>query len=162
MAIVVAVREPAPAPDFGGLADLRLEGLPDQDARSLLRGVVSGRLDSRVVDRIVAETGGNPLALVELPGRMTAAELAGGFEVPVAGELPAHIERHYLSRVRELPEAAQRLMLLAAAEPLGDSALVLRAWRKLGIETGALAPAEAADLLQLGASVRFRHPLVRS
>ncbi len=93
---------------------------------------------------------------------MTAAELAGGFEVPVAGELPAHIERHYLRRVMELPEGAQRLMLLAAAEPLGDSALVLRAGRRLGIETGALAPAEAAELLQIGASVRFRHPLVRS
>ena len=162
LAIVVAVREPAAAHDFDGLPELRLEGLPAQDAHALLRGMLSGRLDSRVVDRVVAESRGNPLALLELPGRMTAAELAGGFEVPIAGELPARIERHYLRRIRELPEAAQRLMLLAAAEPLGDSALVLRAGRKLGIETGALAPAEAADLLQLGASVRFRHPLVRS
>ncbi len=162
MAIVVAVREPAPAPDFAGLAELRLEGLPEQDARSLLRGVVSGRLDSRVVDRIVAETGGNPLALLELPGRMTAAELAGGFELPAAGELPAHIEDHYVRRIRQLPEATQRLMLLAAAEPVGDAPLVLRAGRRLGIETSALAPAEAAQLLQIGTSVRFRHPLVRS
>ncbi len=94
---------------------------------------------------------------------MTAAELAGGFELPAAGELPAHIEDHYLRRVRELPEATQRLMLLAAAEPLGDAALVLRAGRRLDIETGALAPAEAAELLEIGErSVRFRHPLVRS
>ncbi len=162
VAIVVAVREPAAVHDFDGLSELRLEGLPEQDARALVRSMVSGRLDDRVLDRVVAETRGNPLALLELPGRMTAAELAGGFEAPVAAELPAYIERHYLRRVKELPEAAQRLMLLAAAEPLGDSALVLRAGRNLGIEAGALAPAEAAELLQLGDSVRFHHPLVRS
>jgi DNA-binding CsgD family transcriptional regulator len=162
VAIVVAVREPAAEHDFDGLSELRLEGLPEQDARALLRSVVPGRLDSRVGDRLVAETGGNPLALLELPGRMTAAELAGGFELPAAGELPAHIEDHYLRRVEELPKATRRLMLLAAAEPLGDAALVLRAGRKLDIETGALAPAEAAGLLEIGASVRFRHPLVRS
>jgi DNA-binding CsgD family transcriptional regulator len=162
VAIVVAVREPAAAPDFDGLAELRLEGLPEQDGRSLLRGVVGGRLDSRVVDRIVAETGGNPLALLELPGRMTAAELAGGFELPAAGELPAHIEHHYIRRIRQLPKATQSLMLLAAAEPVGDAPLVLRAGRRLGIDTDALAPAEAAQLLHIGTSVSFRHPLVRS
>jgi DNA-binding CsgD family transcriptional regulator len=162
VAFVVAVREPAAEHDFEGLSELRLEGLREQDARALLGSVVPGRLDSRVGDRLVAETGGNPLALLELPGRMTAAELAGGFELPAAGKLPAHIEEHYLRRVGELPEATQRLMLLAAAEPLGDAALVLRAGRKLDIETGALAPAEAAGLLEIGASVRFRHPLVRS
>ena len=86
---------------------------------------------------------------------MTAAELAGGFELPGAGELPAHIEDHYLRRVGELPEATQRLMLLAAAEPLGDAALVLRAGRRLEIETGALAPAEAAELLEIGARVQL-------
>jgi len=162
VAMVVAVREPAVAPDFEGLPELRLEGLPEGDARSLLHGVVSGRLDGGVVDRIVGETAGNPLALLELPGRMTAAELAGGFELPATGELPAHIERHYIRRIRELPEPTQRLMLLAAAEPVGDAPLVLRAGRRLGIETDALAPAEAAQLLQLGTSVRFHHPLVRS
>ena len=162
VAIVVAVREPAAAHDFDDLSELRLKGLPEQDARAVVRGVVTGRLDSHVVDRVVAETGGNPLALLELPARMTAAELAAGFELPVAGQLPAQIEHHYLRRIRELPEATQRLMLLAAAEPIGDAALVLRAGRNLGIETGALAPAEAAELLQIGTSVRFRHPLVRS
>jgi hypothetical protein len=134
----------------------------DPNMGALLASVVLGRLDGRVGDRIVAETRGNPLALLELPGQMTAAELAGGFELPGAGEVPAHIEDHYLRRVGELPEATQRLMLLAAAEPLGDAALVLRAGRWLEIETGALAPAEAAGLLEIGASVRFRHPLVRS
>ncbi|MGZ4223798.1 MAG: ATP-binding protein [Solirubrobacteraceae bacterium] len=162
VAIVVAIREPAAEHDFRGLPELQLGGLAEQDARALLRGAVTGRLDSRVRDRLVAESRGNPLALLELPGRMTAAELAGGFEFPAAAELPAHIEGHYLQRVGELPEATQRFMLLAAAEPLGDAALVLRAGRTLGIETGALAPAEAAGLLEVGAIVRFRHPLVRS
>jgi DNA-binding CsgD family transcriptional regulator len=162
VAVVVAVREPAAAPDFDGLPELHLEGLPDDDARSLLRNAVSGRLDRSVVDRIVDETAGNPLALMELPGRMTAAELAGGFELPSAGEVPAQIEHHYIRRIRQLPEATQRLMLLAAAEPVGDAPLVLRAGRRLGIESDALAPAETAQLLHIGTSVRFRHPLVRS
>jgi hypothetical protein len=162
VAIIFALREPALEHDFRGLPDLRLEGLPEQDGRTLLRAVVTGRLDNRVRDRLVAESRGNPLALLELPGHMSAAELAGGFEFPAAGDLPAHIEGHYLQDVGELPEATQRLMLLAAAEPLGDAALVLRAGRTLGIATSALAPAEAAGLLEIGASVRFRHPLVRS
>ncbi|HTP22800.1 MAG TPA: AAA family ATPase [Solirubrobacteraceae bacterium] len=162
VAIVVAMRERTDEDDFRGLPELHLAGLPEQDGRALLRGVVTGRLDPRVRDRLIAESRGNPLALLELPGRMTAAELAGGFELPAPGELPSHIEGHYLERVGELPEATQHLMLLAAAEPLGDAALVLRAGRTLGIETTALAPAEAAGLLEIGASVRFRHPLVRS
>jgi DNA-binding CsgD family transcriptional regulator len=162
VAMVVAAREPAAVPDFDGLAELRLGGLPEQHGHSLLRGVVGGRLDSGIVARIVAETGGNPLALLELPGRMTAAELAGGFELPASGELPAHLEQHFIRRIRQLPTATQSLMLLAAAEPAGDAPLVLRAGRSLGIDTDALAPAEAAQLLQIGTSVRFRHPLVRS
>ena len=165
VAIVVALRESesdASVRDFDGLPELPLEGLPEKDAHALLASVVTGRLDSHVGDRIVAETRGNPLALLELPGHMTAAELAGGFDLPAAGELPAHIEGQYLRRVGELPEATQRLMLLAAAEPLGDPALVLRASRRLDIDTGALAPAEAAELLEIGAGVWFRHPLVRS
>jgi DNA-binding CsgD family transcriptional regulator len=162
VAMVIAMREPAAAHDFDGLPELRLQGLREQDAHVLLRSVVAGRLDSRVGDRLVAETGGNPLALLELPGRMTAAELAGGFEFPVAGGLPAHIEDHYLRRIGELQDGAQGLMLLAAAEPFGDAALILRASRRLGIDAGALEPAETAELLEIGASARFRHPLVRS
>jgi DNA-binding CsgD family transcriptional regulator/tetratricopeptide (TPR) repeat protein len=165
VAIVIALRgseSDSPMHDIDGLPELLLGGLPDEDARTLLAGGVLGRLDSRIGDRVVAETRGNPLALLELPGQMTAAELAGGFELPAAGGLPAHIEDHYLRRVGELPEATQRLMLVAAAEPLGDAALVLRAGRGLDIETAALAPAQAADLLEIGARVRFRHPLVRS
>jgi DNA-binding CsgD family transcriptional regulator len=162
VAIVVAVREPSAGPDFDGLPELRVEGLQDPDAHALLASAVVGRLDTAVRDRIVAETRGNPLALLELPVVMTAAELAGGFELPAAHELPAHLEDHYARRVGELPEATRRLMLLASAEPLGDAALVWRASRRLDLGAGALAPAEAAELLEIGARVRFRHPLVRS
>jgi len=165
VALVVAQRvsgADARAPDLDGLPELTLDGLPGDEARALLASVVTGRLDSRVGDVIVAETRGNPLALLELPGHMTAAELAGGFRLPPAAELPGHIEDHYARRLGELPEATRRLMLLAAAEPLGDASLVLRAGRRLELEVSALVPAEEAGLLEIGTSVRFRHPLVRS
>ncbi len=165
VAIVFAVRDSGserPTHDLDGLPDMRLQGLTDEDARALLDGVVTGRLDGGIRDRLVAETGGNPLALVELPGRMTAAELAGGFELPASHELLDHIEDHYVRRVGELPEPTRRLMLLAAAEPLGDAPLVLRAGRRQAIAPDALRPAEVARLLEIGESVRFRHPLVRS
>jgi DNA-binding CsgD family transcriptional regulator len=160
--IVFAVREPTDERQFVGLPELQLGGLPEQDARALLATVVAGRLDDRVRDRIVAETGGNPLALLELPRGMTAAELAGGFALPNAGDLPGHIEEHYLRRHGLLPEATQRLMLLAAADPTGDATLLWRAAQTLGTEREAVAPAETLQLLEIGARVRFRHPLVRS
>src|SRR5215213_4940992 len=162
VAIVVAVREPAGGRDFDGLPELALQGLHEQDARALLASAVPGRLDGRIRDRIIAETRGNPLALLELPRRMTAAELAARFELPAARHLPGHIEDHYLRRAGELPEATQRLMLLASADPMGDATLVWRAGQRLEIETSALGPAEDAQLLEIGARVRFRHPLVRS
>ena len=165
LAIVLAVRDAASDPltrDFDGLAELPLEGLCDEDARELLAGAVRGRLDDAMRDRIVAETRGNPLALLELPRQMTAAELAGGFELPVPGDLSGHLENLYAVRIGELPEATQRLLLLAAADPLGDAELVWRAGLQLDIAAGALGPAEAAELLDIGARIRFRHPLVRS
>src|SRR6476620_1452180 len=100
VAIVVAVREPVAEHDFDGLPELRLEGLAEQDARVLLANAVAGRRDTHVADRIVAESRGNPLALLELPARTPAAELAGGFELPVAHQLPTQIEDHYLRRMR--------------------------------------------------------------
>jgi DNA-binding CsgD family transcriptional regulator len=162
VAMVVAVRDRDSRRDFDGLPELPLGGLDDKDARALLARVIPGRLDDRVRDRIIAETRGNPLALSELPRRMSAAELAGGFELPVAADLPSHIEDHYSRRVEALPEATRRLLLLAAADPVGDATLVWRAAEKLSIGMSALAPAEGAELLDIGARVRFRHPLVRS
>jgi DNA-binding CsgD family transcriptional regulator len=162
VAIVVTVREPSSRHDFDGLPELLLRGLAEEDARTLLMRAVPGGLDDRVRDRIVAETRGNPLALIDLPGSMSAAELAGGFELHPTTELPRHLEDRYLKRAGELPEATRRLLLLAAAEPLGDATLVWRAAEGLGIDRSALAPAEDAQLVEVGARVRFRHPLVRS
>ena len=129
VAILLGVREPMVMPDFDGVPELRLEGLSDEDAGTLLASAVTGRLDSHIADRIVAETRGNPLALLELPSRMTAADLAGGFNLPGAADLPTRIEDHYLGRIRELPSATQKLMLVAAAEPMADPEVVLRAAR---------------------------------
>jgi DNA-binding CsgD family transcriptional regulator len=162
VALLVAVREPNTRHDFHGLPELVLRGLAEEDSRALLMRAVTGRLDDRVRDRIVAETRGNPLALLDLPRSRSAAELAGGFEFLAGADLPRHLEDHYLERARELPEPTQRLLLLAAAEPIGDATLVWRAATRLGIEGSALAPAEDAQLVEVGTRVRFRHPLVRS
>jgi hypothetical protein len=134
VAMVVAVREPNTGRDFDGLPELLLRGLAQEDARTLLMRAVPGGLDDRVRDRIVAETRGNPLALLDLPGSMSAAELAGGFELLPATDLPRHLEDHYLQRAGELPEATQRLLLLAAAETMGDATLIWHAADGLGIE----------------------------
>jgi DNA-binding CsgD family transcriptional regulator len=162
VAIVVTVREPTARRDFDGLPELRVHGLAEDDARTLLMRAVPGRLDDRVRDRIVAETRGNPLALLDLPRSMSAAEMAGGFELLTVTDLPRHLEDHYLQLARELPEPTQRLLLLAAAEPIGDATLVWRAAHGLGLEGSSLAPAEDARLVEVGTRVRFRHPLVRS
>jgi DNA-binding CsgD family transcriptional regulator len=162
VAIVVAVREPNSGHDFDGLPELLLRGLAEEDSHALLMRAVPGRIDDRVRDRIVAETRGNPLALLDLPRSMSAAALAGGFEPLGATDLPRQLEDHYVRRAAELPEAAQRLLLLAAAEPMGDATLIWRAAEALGIDRSSLALAEDAQLVEIGARVRFRHPLVRS
>jgi DNA-binding CsgD family transcriptional regulator len=160
--LVFAVREPADGPAWRGLPSLTVHGLPDEDARGLLASVVPGRLDERVRDRIVAETRGNPLALLELPRGLTAAELAGGFGRPDALPLASQIERSFARRARSLPAASRKILLTAAAEPLGDAALLHRAAQVLGLPMSAAAPAEGAGLIELGSRVRFRHPLVRT
>ncbi|MGA5822601.1 AAA family ATPase [Kitasatospora sp. NPDC094028] len=147
---------------FSGLPDLRLRGLADADARALLDGVLPGPVDPRVRDRIVAETGGNPLALLELPRGLSPAELAFGFGGPGAGPLATRVEDGFRRRVDALPADTRALLLVAAVEPIGDGPLLWHALRELGIGPEAAAPAEAADLITLGATVRFRHPLVRS
>ena len=162
IAIVFAVREPVTARHFEGLPQLRVQGLDEDAARTLLASAIPGRIDGRVRDRIVAEAHGNPLALLELPRGMSAVELAAGYEVPASADLPGRLESHYLRRIEALPEATQRLLLLGAADPVGDAALVWRAAGALAIGPDALPPAEDAELLTVGAQVRFRHPLVRS
>src|SRR4051794_20150643 len=162
VAFVFAVRAPGDQGDLAGLPELALGGLADEDARTLLASAVPGVLDERVRDRIVAETRGNPLALLEVPGTTTAAELAGGFAVPDAGDLPRSIEERYRRRLEPLPEDTRRLMLLAAADPVGDATLLWRAAQTLGIERDAARPAASERLLEIGADVRFCHPLARA
>ena len=162
IAMVFAVREPNDAVEFTGLPELVVGGLADEDARWLLASAVPGRLDEHVRDQIVAETRGNPLALLELPRGLTPAELAGGFGLPDARPLASRVEETFVQRVRALPRDTQRLLLMAAAEPVGDVSLLWRAAEQLGIRGSAGRPAEEAALIELGIRVRFRHPLVRS
>jgi DNA-binding CsgD family transcriptional regulator len=160
--LLFAVREAADERMFPSLPALTVEGLTDEDARALLTAAVPGHLDEQVRDRIVAETRGNPLGLLELASRSSEAELAGGFAGPPGTSLPGRLQDHYLRRVRALPEPAQQLMLLAAADPTGDATLLWRAAPALGLGRDAAAAADAEQLLQIGSQVRFRHPLVRS
>src|SRR5215472_8640344 len=160
VALVFAAR--VPGGDLAGLPELMVEGLGDDDARALLGSALTGPLDARVRDQFIAETRGNPLALLELPRGLTAAQLAGGFGLPGALTLPGRIEDSFRRRVEALPDQARRLLVLAAAEPTGDPALVWRAAGRLGIGADAAGPAADAGLAEFGARVLFRHPLVRS
>jgi DNA-binding CsgD family transcriptional regulator len=160
--VVVLFVARKPRDDLTGLPDLLVEGLREADARSLLASVIQGRLDEGVADGLLAETRGNPLALLELPRGLTAAQLAGGFALPGALSLSGKIEESFLKRLEALPAETQRVLLAAAAEPLGDRALLRRAAERLGITGTALELAESAGLIEIGGWVRFRHPLVRS
>jgi hypothetical protein len=161
-AVGLLFAEREPGEQFRGLAELEVRGLPDQDARTLLRSVVRSRLDERVRDRILAEADGNPLALLELPRGLDPAQLAGGFGLVEAQGIPARIEAGFRRRIEALPADTRALMLVAAAEPTGDSMVVWRAAGRLGIPASAEVAAQTEGLLEIGARVRFRHPLVRS
>ncbi|MDX6456079.1 MAG: hypothetical protein QOD48_2186 [Gaiellaceae bacterium] len=141
---------------------LRVEPLGRRDARALLDSVLAARLDESVVERIIAETGGNPLAILELPRGLTPAQLAGGFGLPSALPLSAGIEQSFARRLARLPRDARQLLLLAAAEPVGDPALLWRAASELGLPETAADAAQSEGLLRLDGAVVFRHPLVRS
>src|SRR3954447_18584012 len=161
--LVFAVREPSPTQDLEGLPELVVGGLDEGDASALLQSAIPGRLDERVNDRILAEARGNPLALLELPRGLTSAELAGGFGFPEqVMPLANRIEQSFLRQLESMPAETRRLLLTAAAEPLGDVTLLWRAAGRLGLGIDAAAPAQAAGLIDLGARVRFRHPLLRS
>jgi DNA-binding CsgD family transcriptional regulator/tetratricopeptide (TPR) repeat protein len=161
--LVFAAR--VPGEDVAGLPELVVEGLAEDDARELLESALTGLtgpLDAQVRDRIIADTHGNPLALLELPRGLTPAQLTGGFGVSSAMPLDGRIEESFARQLEALPAQTQRLVQLAAADPTGDPVLVWRAAGRLAIGPGAAGPAAVAGLAEFGARVRFRHPLVRS
>ena len=158
--LVFAARKPSD--ELAGLPELVVEGLRERDARALLDSVLTGPLDARVRDQIVSETRGNPLALLELARGLTPAELAGGFGLTGGVPLSRSIEESFQRRLDALPADTRRLLQLAAADPVGEPLLVWRAADRLGIRPRAATPAAEAGLLEFGARVRFRHPLVRS
>jgi DNA-binding CsgD family transcriptional regulator len=162
VALVFAAHNVDQIPELTGLAELQVQGLPESQARALLDSVLPGRIDERVLDRIVAETRGNPLALLELPKGLSAPELAGDFDLCDAPGLPGRIEDSFRRQLTALPAETQRLMLVAAAEPLGEPVLLWRAADRLGIKAEAAAPAAEAGLMKIDCRVRFRHPLLRS
>ncbi len=163
VALLFGTRNAAADGGLAGLPALTVERLADDDARALLASVIPGRLDERVRDLIIAESSGNPLALLELPHGVSAAELAGGFGLPGAEPLSGRIEDSFRRRIAPFPPMTRRLLLLAAAEPTGDPALLWRAAGGLGISAeDAATPAESDQLLTVADRVTFCHPLARS
>jgi hypothetical protein len=148
------------AGDFTGLPELVIRGLGEAQALALLETVTIGPVDVRVRDRIIAETRGNPLALLELPRAWTTAEWGDGLD-PSDG-LTGRIKQAFAQQVAPLPADTRKLLLTAAAEPLGDATLLWAAAGRLGLGADPAAAAEATGLIEFGRRVRFRHPLVRS
>ena len=161
VALVFGSRQTGRDNVLSGLPELVVEGLDYDDARALLESVIAGPLDDRIRDRIIAETAGNPLALLELPRGRNPTELAGGFGLSDPPPLPARIEETFARRVERMPAATQQVLLIAAAEPIGDPALLFEAAERMGLN-GHEALADAEDLITVDDRVRFRHPLVRS
>jgi DNA-binding CsgD family transcriptional regulator len=160
--LLFAVREAPELDELRSLPNLRLKGLSDADARTLLASVIGAPLDERVRARILAEARGNPLALLELPRGLSPMGTADGFGPPADLGLQSRIEAGFRRRVQELPTDSRRLLLLAAAEPTGEPALLWRSAAELNIATDAVGPAVGDGILELGTRITFRHPLMRS
>jgi DNA-binding CsgD family transcriptional regulator len=160
--LIFAARASIDTPDLAGLPELTIGPLSDPDARAVLESAITGKLDESVRDRILAEARGNPLALLELARAWTPMALAGGFGLPDNASVSAKIEEVFRRHLTPLPDDSRRLLLVAAADPVGDPALILAAAERLGIPAEAAEPAIASGLLHIGRQVRFRHPLVRS
>ncbi|MYW90776.1 AAA family ATPase [Amycolatopsis rubida] len=162
VAALFVAREAGSVPGLARLPQLSLPRLGDPAAAALLRATARAGLDEEIVERIVAEADGNPLALVEFardagPLGLGAAEHAG----PRDDVVELLVER-YVGRLDRLPRSARSVVELAAAEPVGDVGLLRRAATGLGLDAADLAVAEDAGLVVLGPRLRFRHPLVRS
>jgi DNA-binding CsgD family transcriptional regulator/tetratricopeptide (TPR) repeat protein len=162
IAIVIAARDETEDGDLIGLREIRIAGLDAVDAGRLLDSVVPGPIDRPVRDRIIAETRGNPLALLELPRTWTTAELVDGLSESASASLTGHLELAFAARVAEFPLDTKTLLTLAAADPTGDPVLLWAAAERLGLDWKSAVPAECGGLIEFGQHVRFRHPLVRA
>jgi DNA-binding CsgD family transcriptional regulator/tetratricopeptide (TPR) repeat protein len=162
IALVFGRRDSGVDTELVGLPELPVTGLGDRDARLLFASTVRGRVDHHIRDRIVAESRGNPLALLELYRGLSPADVGGGFVLPDVRHVQSRLEQEFVRRLQSLPAETQRLLLVAAAEPVGDVTLVWRAAERLRIAPAAAAAAESDGLVDFGLRVRFRHPLVRS
>jgi DNA-binding CsgD family transcriptional regulator len=162
IAMVFATRDTEGQSVFRGFPDLTVRGLSGRDAADLLQVGLARALDPRVRDRILAESQGNPLALLELPRGLSAAELAFGGDTGAVTPLDYRLEQVFRGQVQALPRESRQFLLAAAAEPVGDAPLLWRAAERLGLGPDAAVVAEAAGLIELREGVRFRHPLVRS
>ena len=160
--LVFALRGSDDEHELKGLPELVVDGLPPADAGLLLDATIPSLFDVRARDWILGEAGGNPLALLELPRGLTPMTVAGGFGLPGEMPLTSRIEQGFVRQLESLSADTRLLLLLAAAEPVGDVTLLWRAADRIGIGPEAIAPAEDAGLLEISARVRFRHPLVRS
>jgi DNA-binding CsgD family transcriptional regulator len=158
--VVIATRVVDPA--FADWPELDVGGLTAADAMALLCSLPGAPLDSQVRDRIVADAHGNPLALLDWRRALTPADPSGGLELPGGGALSGRLEENFRRRLARLPAETQQLLLVAAAEPLGDASRIWSAAERLGVGAGAAVPAEEAALVEFRAAVRFAHPLVRS
>ena len=147
---------------FPGLPELLVGGLPERAAHELLAMVVGAPVDTRVSERIVAETGGNPLGLVEFGGELTPAECSCA--VPLTGPLRfgGRLEELYRSRVRALPPDTRTLLLVLAADQLGGTAKVWQAAGRLGVGPEAMEPPAVEQMVTSAPGLRFRHPMLRS
>jgi DNA-binding CsgD family transcriptional regulator len=152
----------APFAELAEFGEIGLDGLPEPDARTLLDSVLTTPLDARIRDRVIAEAEGNPLALLELFRGLTAADLAGGLGLTGAAPVAASLENEFRDRLDALPARTRTLLVVAAADPVGDPALVWQATSSLGVKPEAATAAQEANLLHIGTAVRFRHPLMRS
>jgi DNA-binding CsgD family transcriptional regulator len=163
VAMLFAVRGPSErAVELEGLPWVQIGGLPPDEAGQLLASAVAGRVDRGVGERIIAQTGGNPLGLIELGGELSSEQLAGEISLPDLLPLGGRLQARYLRQIRRLPGETQIFLLAAAADPTGDPALLWRAGEFLGFGVRAAAPAEVEGLLRFSPLVRFRHPLIRS
>src|SRR3984957_13681384 len=163
VAMIFAVREPSGRLFFlDGLPDVQLRGLFAAGAQQLLSASVGGSVDGPVAARMIAETAGNPLGLIELGDELSSGQLDGQEPLPDPLPLGPRLEARFLRQVRLLPADTQTLLLCVAADPTGDAELLWRAAHNLGLSVGAAAAAEEHGLLTFRSPLQFRHPLIRT